>query len=255
MRLCDRASGQAASETQFLGAGRTYSKEDQMTAIKSAMKKAGVKTDAYELYTAATQVIKNHGGVIDKALNPFVTMLIKKRELMDTLALDYLQKTLNDMTAAAAADGRSAPAKPLIKYAEQAERTPAQKAAATRAMNTSVLAVAIYERRLAGKEIGKLKWRELPAIAHQCADRAVKGLLRDVQDVRDSLVAQKLLDRMVVTDETAGISDVVKPDVLLAIINECDMEAPTRIADAMNASKKIFVPPHPVPPKQIGKLS
>src|SRR5262249_20242724 len=68
-----------------------------MTAMKDAMKKAGVDTARAELLTKAADVLRAHGGDATKATAKFSGMLHKRPDLLDALALDYLRRVAADM--------------------------------------------------------------------------------------------------------------------------------------------------------------
>lgn len=65
------------------------------TAISSAMRKAGFQSGPSALYVAASEALR--GATLEQALSRFVATIAADRELLDALAMQYLQIVQSDM--------------------------------------------------------------------------------------------------------------------------------------------------------------
>jgi hypothetical protein len=223
-----------------------------MTAIEDAMKKAGMKTGESELYVAACDALRLHGGNAAKAATKFARMLRGRTDLLELLAREYLARVALDMTSTKGDEATAQAAEPQKAHPKKStgkvkvsgydvqpyqRRTPEQRAAETAAWLTS--ADAVFEtRRINDTALGDLRWRELRALVHENALNAASYLRLGTEATEIAILLDKIDSYAVVSEEEKKVRDIVPAKVLVQFIDEARVEAPQLVEAGMRLYAK-----------------
>lgn len=202
-----------------------------MTAFRDAFQKAGMNTAGAELFKLATDALRNHGGSAEKAAGKFCTLLRKRNDLLNALALDFLHRVAADMAAAAPA------IKPVDvrKHKRQRPRTQSERAGAFAAATTSAQAMRTIfdERRIDGRAVGDLGWGELLRLRHTYALLAASTLQLSNEATENAILLNKIEAFAQVDDHTRKVRDVLSATDLERFDQEARLAAPRVIEMGM----------------------
>lgn len=214
-----------------------------MTAFREAFRKAGGDPAAAQLTALAADALKMHGTPAKAA--PFFWRALKKRgDLCEALALYFLTRMAGEEKCGGAGQsaldtqcrnaGAAAKTVPVNEYKR---RPPTAKQAARKVEMACAAAIAdIYSsRKIDGRDIGDLTWKELGHLVLENAMLAASYLQRGTLETENALLLSKIASWATVSDPAARVRDVVKADQLAAFIEEARREAPMRIARGMRS--------------------
>jgi hypothetical protein len=234
--------------------------KEKETAMSAAMKRAGLNVVTSALYVAAVEALRERS--LPEALRIFTKQLLAKRQLLDALALPYLQDVASDMKKpghssndetttpapglsggpladeapkhAAAKDDRQPPAATQWTTAVVPPISSKRRDAAKRAARAEIDALdPIFKiRRISGTYIGNLRWRELQEIARRNSWTAAKALERGTIATENVFLCMKILNYAKPVDPDARVHNIVPPAKLVSFMNEIRIEVPQFIAKA-----------------------
>jgi hypothetical protein len=225
-----------------------------MTAIKDALKKAGLDTARAELTLFASDALRMHGGP-EKAHAFFWRMLKKRLDLCEVIASDFLfdfaaksgeagaaaGQLIADTHGSHADGGTASIRKATVKVAAYdvgtyKRRPPSAKEAAREAAMAGAAAMAdVYSSRLIdGRPIGDLSWKELGLLVGENAMRAASFILLGTEAAENAIILHKIANWASVDNQEARVRDVIKAEQLKTFIAEAQREAPAVLARLQN---------------------
>ena len=176
----------------------------------------------------ATKMLRQYGSA-KAALPHFVKALLKQRDLLDALALDFLQDV--------AADTKPSREQPKVKVStynvpEHGRRTPSQVLAAKEA--AALQATAIFDAiQIDGQSIGNIKWRELIPLARDKAGSGASHFRLGTHDTEIAVLLLSIEAYTQVSDEETTVREAVPPAVLARLVDEARVAAPRLIEESM----------------------
>jgi hypothetical protein len=199
-----------------------------MTAIRDAMTKAGIDTAAAELRTRAQEALKFNRGNVGIAADKFTAMLMKRRDLVGSLALQYLQRIAAEpeVVAAIAVDVRPKDVK-VKQHARHRKRTTAEREAALRVAGIGVEAIRdALNHRVNDRPIGDFAWGELGTMVMENARDAASYLRLGTEATANALLLFKIKNHARVEDHEMRIRQVISATDMQVFIDEARAEAP-----------------------------
>lgn len=207
-----------------------------MTAIKDALTKAGVDTAAAELRTRAREALQFNRGNVGAAAEKLTNMLMKRRDLVGSLALQYLQTLAADpdVTAAIAVQEKRPRDVKVKSHARHRRRTTAEKDAALRVAGAEVAALrGVFDHRVNGRPIGDLAWGELGAMIDDNAGDASAFLRLGTEATANALLLLKVQQFAQVADHSTKVKQVLSASQLQKLMDESAAEAPRWVQAGM----------------------
>jgi hypothetical protein len=207
-----------------------------MTAIKDAMTKAGIDTAAAELRTAAHDVLKFNRGNIAVAAGKFTAMLMKRRDLVRSLALQYLQRIAAEPEVVAAIAVNVRPKDVKVKqHQRHRKRTTAEREAALRVAGISADAIRdALSHRVNDRPVGDLAWGELGTMVLENARDASSYLRLGTEATANALLLFKIKNHAQVDDHEMTIRQVISAADMEVMIDEAYTEAPRVVEIGMH---------------------
>jgi hypothetical protein len=199
-----------------------------MTAIRDAMAKAGIDTAAADLRTRAHEALKFNRGNVSIAAEKFTTMLMKRRDLVGSLALDYLKRIAAEpeVVAAIAVDARPKDVN-VRRHARHRKRTTAEREAALRVAGIGVEAIRdALSHRVNDRPIGDFAWGELGTMVMENARDAASYLRLGTEATANALLLFKIKNHARVEDHEMRIRQVISASDMQLFIDEAYAEAP-----------------------------
>jgi hypothetical protein len=205
------------------------------------MTKAGIDTAAAELRKLAQEALKNNRGNINVAAEKFTAMLMlmKRRDLVGSLALQYLKQIAAEpevviALAAAALEGRPKDVK-VKQHSRHRKRTTAEREAALRVAGISVDAINdALGYRIGGRRVGDFAWGELGTMVMENAQNAASYLRLGTEATANALLLFKIKNHASVDDHEMTIGQVISPADMQVMIDEAYVEAPRVVEIGMH---------------------
>jgi hypothetical protein len=225
-----------------------------MTAIRDAMKSAGVNTAGAELYAEATKCLQKPataGKTFRATLmgrDDLLAALIKMREdLLTTGINDYLVEVSADMKGVPRWQPDRAPSPTPAAAAQKPEARP-QPAAAPAPRKDDKITVGAYERKahndrisrqaaknawnsevfameISGRKIGDMSFAEIGRLRSESAHEASDWLHYGTQRAMHAILLNKIAGYAQVQDQTVKISQVIPAAQLEKYVEEAKLEA------------------------------
>ena len=206
-----------------------------MTAIRDAMTRAGVDTTGAELRAAALDALKNNRGNVEKAAMQLGALVIKRRDLLRTLTLDFVRRLAGEPEALerVAVTERQRDVT-VDRHKRHRRRTREERAAALRVAAGEADAMrSVFDRRVNGRPIGDLAWGELTKMVQNNADDAASFLKLGIDYAANALLLRKVKSFAQVEDHATPVRRIITAVQLQTFIDEAEREAPLVVEAGM----------------------
>jgi len=207
------------------------------TAFGAAFKKAGFNPGLAQLYALAAKCLQRHDKTPARALVDFVKEVARQVELRDVLHLDFLQRVVDDMKTATAAERQKKEKKVHIeKYDVPAyDRRPHGAVLAARAAMLAGAEAIYLSRKIDGRPIGEITWAALRRLVSENATNAASFLRLGTTATENALILDKISKYARVSDGSKLVRDIVPPQQLSDMIEQARLEAPRVVERGMRA--------------------
>jgi hypothetical protein len=191
-----------------------------------------------ELHAIAADAIKAAKGDKLRAAMRLMTTLRGRPDLLEALALDYLERVSADMMS----EPSPAATKPRVaKVRAHERRTPSQRAAALRSRGEVAAAVlTAYDYKIDGRPIGDIRWGELQTLYEKKLNSGVSFLRLGTEEIAQFLLLGKMMRHCQVDDPSTFARNVLSIGVIENYIDESLIEVPNWISMGMDAVTEKF---------------